>query len=100
MSLRFDGSWRELCEIPVDEEGQYTFSLQDTNNEDADTLMFEVILRDNVKVIVLRSTFLVVNKTLYPIEVMVADASGRQVHSVEKIGEMFLIRINLSTIAR
>ena len=87
MSLKFEDSpWRELCEIPVDEEGQYTFSLQEGDRQESDTLMFEVVLQDNVKVIILRSTFLVMNRTLYPIEVLVADGSGRNVYTVEKIG--------------
>lgn len=48
-------------------------------------------MEDNVKIVTLRSTYLVVNLTFYPLEVMLVDHTGHPVYSLEKIGQSLLI---------
>ncbi|KAI0932190.1 hypothetical protein AcW2_000882 [Taiwanofungus camphoratus] len=77
--------WEHLRGIPVDREGEYTFSLRPRTEKYAYRLLCEVRVQDNVKVITLQSTYKVVNETLYPLELTLVDDSGQPTHSVEKI---------------
>lgn len=75
----------------MDRVGSYTFSLRPRTEKYAHRLLCEVSVEDNVKVVTLRSTFLVENKTLYPLEITLVDANGQPVHSLEKIGMFSLL---------
>ena len=87
IGLQFVGKqWEQLRSIPVDRVGVYTFSLRPRTEKYAHRLLCEISVEDNVKVVTLRSTYLVENKTLYPLEVTLVDASGQPIHSLEKIG--------------
>lgn len=83
--------WEHLRGIPVDREGEYTFSLRPRTEKYAYRLLCEVRVQDNVKVITLQSTYKVVNETLYPLELTLVDDSGQPTHSVEKIGESLAV---------
>ncbi|THH34126.1 hypothetical protein EUX98_g96 [Antrodiella citrinella] len=86
IGVQFIGKqWEQLRSVPVDRVGTYTFSLRPRTEKYAHRLLCEVAVQDNVKVVTLRSTYLVENKTLYPLEVTLVDASGQPVHSLEKI---------------
>ncbi|KAI0073133.1 vacuolar protein sorting-associated protein 13 [Panus rudis PR-1116 ss-1] len=77
--------WEHLRSIPVDREGEYAFSLRPRTEKYAHRLLCEVKVQDNVKIVTLRSTYRVVNDTLYPVEVTLVDESGQPVHALEKI---------------
>ena len=79
-------AWDQVRSIPVDREGEYTFSLRPKTEKYAHRVLCEVTVVDNVKVVTLRSTYKVVNQTLYPVEITLVDESGQPVHSPEKIG--------------
>jgi vacuolar protein sorting-associated protein 13A/C len=51
-----------------------------------DRVLCEVKVEDNVKVVTLRSTYKLENKTLYPVELALVDDSGHPINSVVKIG--------------
>ena len=42
-----------------------------------------------MKVVTLRSTYKVVNQTLYPLEITIVDEAGQPVRSLDKIGMYF-----------
>ena len=46
----------------------------------------EVVIKDNVKTVTLRSTYKVENQTFYPLEVAMVDNTGHPVSSIDKIG--------------
>lgn len=48
--------------------------------------MCEVVAKENVKVVTLRSTYKVANQTFYPLEIALVDDSGHPVSQVEKLG--------------
>ncbi|KAI6047634.1 vacuolar protein sorting-associated protein 13 [Pisolithus marmoratus] len=77
--------WDAVRGIPVDREGEFTFSLRPRGEKYIDRLLCAVTVENNVKVVTLRSTYLVVNQTFYPLELMLVDNSGRPVYSLEKI---------------
>lgn len=78
--------WEHLRSIPVDREGEYTFSLRPKTDKYAHRLLVEIRVQGNTKVITLRSVYKVMNETLYPLELTLVDESGQPVYSVEKIG--------------
>ncbi|KAI0756975.1 vacuolar protein sorting-associated protein 13 [Daedaleopsis nitida] len=77
--------WEHLRSVPVDREGEYTFSLRPRTEKYAHRLVCEVKVQGNVKLVVLRSTYKVENLTLYPLEVTLVDETGQPVYAVEKI---------------
>jgi vacuolar protein sorting-associated protein 13A/C len=46
-----------------------------------------VKLKDNVKIVTLRSTFNVENSTLVPVELAIVDANGKRASEIYKIGQ-------------
>ncbi|KAH9950347.1 vacuolar protein sorting-associated protein 13 [Amylocystis lapponica] len=91
--------WEHLRSVPVDREGEYTFSLRPRTEKYAHRLLCEVKMHDNVKVVTLRSTYKVENETLYPLELTLVDDSGQPVHPVEKIapGQDYALPIDAVT---
>ncbi|KAL4243512.1 VPS13 family protein [Abortiporus biennis] len=86
IGLQFVGKqWDQLRSIPVDREGEYTFTLRPRTEKFSHRVLCEVKVQDNVKVVTLRSTYKVENLTLYPLEVTLVDEAGQPVQSVEKI---------------
>lgn len=77
--------WDAVRGIPVDREGEFTFSLKPRGEKYIDRLLCAITVENNVKIVTLRSTYLVVNQTFYPLELMLVDNSGRPVYSLEKI---------------
>jgi vacuolar protein sorting-associated protein 13A/C len=78
--------WEQLRSIPVDREGEYTFSLRPRIEKYPNRLLCEVKVQDNVKVVTFRSTYKIENHTLYPLELTLVDNAGHPVYSLEKIG--------------
>ena len=88
IGLRFvDKQWDQLRSIPVDREGEYTFSLRPRTEKLAYRLLCDVKVQDNVKVVTLRSTYKVENNALYPLEITLVDEAGQPAYSPEKIGQ-------------
>ncbi|KAM5536198.1 hypothetical protein V8D89_010097 [Ganoderma adspersum] len=77
--------WEHLRSVPVDREGEYTFSLRPRTEKYAHRLVCEVKVQGNVKLVILRSTYKVENNTLYPLELTLVDETGQPVYAVEKI---------------
>lgn len=70
----------------MDREGEFTFSLRPRTEKYANRLLCEVKVQENVKVVVIRSTYQIQNDTLYPLELTLIDDVGHPVSSLEKIG--------------
>lgn len=70
----------------MDREGEYTFTLRPKTDKLAHRVVCDVSVHDNVKIITIRSTYTVENKTLYPLEITLVDEAGRPVLALEKIG--------------
>lgn len=88
IAIRFVGKpWEELRGVPVDREGEFTFSLRPRSEKHSNRLLCEVKVQDNVKVVTIRSTYKIENQTLYPLELTLVDDSGHPVYSLEKIGK-------------
>lgn len=79
--------WEALRGIPVDREGEFTFSLRPRMEKYSDRLLCAITVQDNVKIVTLRSTYLVENQTFYPLELILVDHTGHPVYSLEKIGQ-------------
>lgn len=77
--------WEHLRSVPVDREGEYTFSLRPRTEKYAHRLVCEVKVQGNIKLVVLRSTYKIENLTLYPLELTLVDETGQPVYAVEKI---------------
>ncbi|OCH96150.1 vacuolar protein sorting-associated protein 13 [Obba rivulosa] len=77
--------WEQIRSIPVDREGEFTFTLRPRSEKYAHRLLCEVKVQDNVKFVTLRSTYKVENQTLYPLELTLVDVSGQPIQAVEKI---------------
>ncbi|KAH7883589.1 vacuolar protein sorting-associated protein 13 [Phlebopus sp. FC_14] len=77
--------WEALRGIPVDREGEFTFSLRPKTDKYIDRLLCVVTVEKNVKIVTLRSTYLVENQTFYPLELMLVDHTGHPVYALEKI---------------
>lgn len=93
IGLRFIGKqWSQIRSIPVDREGEYSFTLRPRTDKLAHRVVCEVSVNDNVKVITIRSTYRIENQSLYPLEISLVDDQGKPVHSLEKIGRSCPIR--------
>lgn len=87
IAIQFLGKpWEHLRGVPVDREGEFTFPLRPRTAKFANRLLCEVKVQENVKVVVIRSTYQIENDTLYPLELTLIDDVGHPVYSLEKIG--------------
>lgn len=87
IGVKFESKpWEHLRSVPVDREGEYVFSLRPRMKNGSSKLMCEVVAKDNVKVVTLRSTYKVANQTFYPLEITLVDENGHPVSQIEKIG--------------
>lgn len=73
--------------IAVGNEGECIYTLRPKTQKVSARLLCHVSLKGHVKVVTLRSTFLVKNNTLFPLELMLIDYNGQPTSVVEKIGE-------------
>lgn len=98
--LQLQGTpYEPLRSVPLDREGEFTFVLRPRKSTVSDRLLVEIRVKDNIKIVTIRSTYLVQNRTLYPLELVMVDrTTGKPVQAVQKIGaiqhfEFFLHRI-------
>lgn len=68
-----DQVWEKLSGIPVDREGEYTFALRPRAEKYYNRLLCEVKVEASTKIVTLRSTYRVHNRTLYPLEIAVGE---------------------------
>ncbi|EJD03959.1 vacuolar protein sorting-associated protein vps13 [Fomitiporia mediterranea MF3/22] len=86
IGVRFDAKpWENLRSVPVDREGQFIYSLRPRTRTGYSKLMCEIVTKDNVKIVTLRSTYKVENQTFYPLEITLVDDTGHPVYPIEKI---------------
>ncbi|KAI0068196.1 hypothetical protein BV25DRAFT_1793389 [Artomyces pyxidatus] len=86
IALQFVGQpWEQLRGIPVDREGEYTFSLRPRTEKLFSRILCEVKVEGNLKVVTLRSTYKIHNQTLYPLELTLLDDAERSNAAVVKI---------------
>jgi vacuolar protein sorting-associated protein 13A/C len=71
----------------VDREGEHVHALRPKINRVKHRVACEVKLKDNVKIVTLRSTFSVENATLVPVELAIVDANGKRASEIYKIGQ-------------
>lgn len=100
IGIQFIGKpWEQLRGIPVDREGEFVFSLRPRTEKYPSRLLCEIKVIDNAKVVIIRSAYKIENLTLYPLEVMLVDDTGRPVSSLEKIapGQDYSLPIEAAT---
>lgn len=86
IGVQFVGkAWEQLRTVPVDREGEFVFSLRPRTDKFPNRVLCEVKVIDNVKVVTIRSTYNIENRTLYPLEVTLVDESGHPAYPLEKI---------------
>jgi vacuolar protein sorting-associated protein 13A/C len=68
-----DQAWEKLGAVPVDREGEYTFVLRPRTERCYNRLLCEVKVEASTKIVTLRSTSRVHNRTLYPVEIAIGD---------------------------
>ncbi|KAI9031000.1 hypothetical protein CLU79DRAFT_842748 [Phycomyces nitens] len=96
LNVQLEGAlWESLRDIPVDTEGKQMQSLQPMINNVEHHIMFDIKLVNNVKVVTIRSTMVIENKTLLPVDFVLLDQRGNPCSRVIKIapGEDYAIPI-------
>jgi vacuolar protein sorting-associated protein 13A/C len=98
ISIQLAAEWESVKWISVDREGVEGYVLRPMVDEVSHKLVAEVKLRDNVKVVVLRSALVFVNMTEIELEVVTINEAGKitsKVHLI-KPGEEFGFGIEAS----
>lgn len=72
-----DQAWEKLSGVPVDREGEYTFALRPKTEKCYNRLLCEVRVEASTKIVTLRSTYRVQNRTLYPLEIAVGEGGDQ-----------------------
>jgi vacuolar protein sorting-associated protein 13A/C len=68
-----DQPWEKLSAVPVDREGEYSFALRPRTEKYYNRLLCEVKVEASTKIVTLRSTYRVHNRTLYPVEIAIGE---------------------------
>ena len=88
IGIQFHGrTWQPLRCIPVDTEGESVYILRPRTGPVSDRLLCEIRVEETVKIVTLRSTYMVDNLTLYPLELVLVDANNKPDYTVQKLGE-------------
>jgi vacuolar protein sorting-associated protein 13A/C len=86
LALDFEGMpWDRLKHISVDREGEFVYNLRPKLDKVAHRVVCDIKLEDNVKVITFRSSFVVENSTMVPVEMMILDKDGRHTDKTRRI---------------
>ena len=89
LSVQVQGKpWEAVQGIPVDREGQRSIVLRPKLEPLGTRLLCEITVDNNVKIVTLRSSFKIENKTLYPIEISLGIDS--QPYMVKKLRKLRL----------
>lgn len=89
LSIQLDGAlWETLRNVPVDSQGEHTYSLRPRINDIQHRIVFDVKLVDSVKVVTMRSAMVIENRTLLPIDIAILDSTGQRLDGpIRKIGK-------------
>ncbi|RUP42956.1 hypothetical protein BC936DRAFT_137841 [Jimgerdemannia flammicorona] len=86
LGVQIDGpAWESLQDIPVDRESTTIFILRPKVKSVTHRLVVDVKLKDNVKVVTFRSSLVVENRTLLPVDVLMVDQNGKEASPINKI---------------
>ncbi|GES89872.1 vacuolar protein sorting-associated protein vps13 [Rhizophagus clarus] len=86
LGVQFEGAiWECIKEIPVDREAETMYMLRPKVNKISHRLVVDIKLKDNIKVVTFRSSFVIENRTLLTIEMLVVDEHGKNIGKVYQI---------------
>ncbi len=80
--------WERLRNLSVDREGNFTHTLRPRLEEVSHRLVCDIKVKDNVKIVTLRSTMKVENHTHLPMELILLDSANKPSGNVFKIREL------------
>ncbi|KAI8072416.1 hypothetical protein BC940DRAFT_233832 [Gongronella butleri] len=87
LNVQIEGAlWETLRSIHVDTEGEHMYPLRPLVRNVQHHIVFDVKLVDNVKVVTIRSTMVIENRTLLPVDLTVLDSRGYSDGTFTKIG--------------
>src|ERR1051325_9149323 len=88
LGIQFEGAmWECIREIPVDKETETLYVLRPKINKISHRLVVDVKLKDNIKVVTFRSVYVIENRTLLTIELLIVDEKDNSVGKVYQIGK-------------
>jgi vacuolar protein sorting-associated protein 13A/C len=98
ISLQLAAAWESVKGISVDREGCTSYVLRPTMDDVSHQLVCQVKLRDNVKVVTLRSSLVLENMTEIDLEVVTINESGKITSKIFAVapGEEFSFPIESS----
>ena len=96
LNVQIDGAmWESLRDVQLDTEGEHTLPLRPMANHVQHRIVFDIKLVDNIKIVTIRSSLVVENRTLLSVDFASIDPSGKMDGAVIKIapGEDYAIPI-------
>ncbi|CAO3674063.1 hypothetical protein G6F70_001780 [Rhizopus microsporus] len=96
LNVQIDGAqWRSLRDIQLDTEGEHMHALEPRLDNVQHHIVFDVKLANNIKVVTIRSSFVVENRTLLPVDLVSINPDGKTSSDIVKIspGEDYAIPI-------
>ncbi|KAI8644804.1 hypothetical protein BD408DRAFT_104972 [Parasitella parasitica] len=96
LNVQIDGAmWESLRDIKLDTEGEHMHALRPMVANVQHRIVFDVKLVDNIKIVTIRSSLVIENRTLLSVDVASIDPSGKMDGSVKKVapGENYPIPI-------
>ncbi|CEI90291.1 hypothetical protein RMCBS344292_04619 [Rhizopus microsporus] len=96
LNVQIDGAqWRSLRDIQLDTEGEHIHALEPRLDNVQHHIVFDVKLANNIKVVTIRSSFVVENRTLLPVDLVSINPDGKTSSRIVKItpGEDYAIPI-------
>lgn len=96
LNIQVDGAmWESLRDIQLDTEGEHMHSLRPMIKNVQHRIVFDVKLVDNIKIVTIRSSLVIENRTLLSVDLASIDTSGKMDGPVKKIapGEDYAIPI-------
>jgi vacuolar protein sorting-associated protein 13A/C len=96
LNVQIDGAmWESLRDIKLDTEGEHMHPLRPMVKNVLHHIVFDIKLVDNIKIVTIRSSLVIENRTLLPVDLASIDPSGNMDGPMEKIapGENYAIPI-------
>ncbi|CEG72298.1 hypothetical protein RMATCC62417_07879 [Rhizopus microsporus] len=103
LNVQIDGAqWRSLRDIQLDTEGEHIHALEPRLDNVQHHIVFDVKLANNIKVVTIRSSFVVENRTLLPVDLVSINPDGKTSSRIVKItpGEDYAIPIEQAYLHR
>lgn len=86
--MLLDSEFNPVERVAVDKETESIYDLKPRVKQIKHRMVCEVVLKDNVKIVTLRSTFNVENLTAVPLEMVLLDENKKQAMPVIKLGQL------------